>query len=113
MVFGQSGPTCSSEWEPQLASCSLSRHFKGTEFVVTDSEGSSPEANASFLVWFGSVFCFFFFFSFLNLSMMGKKAIMYTARVHNTVLKPVLGVCEGGGLSWNPFPLRVLTPTLV
>jgi hypothetical protein len=58
MVSGQSGPTCSSEWEPQLASCSFPRHFRGTEFVVTDSEDPVLKPMPGF-------FFFFFFFFFL------------------------------------------------
>lgn len=62
------GPVCSAWWEPQLTSCSLSGHFKGMEFVVADSEGSSPETNTTFCL-----FLFCFIFAFLNLAMVGKK----------------------------------------
>lgn len=80
MVFGQSATTCSSEWEPQLASSSLpSTSGALSSWSLTQRD---PVLKPMPL---------FFFLAFLNLAMVGKKGYN-TARVHNTVLKLVLGM---------------------
>lgn len=83
--------------KPQLTSCSLSWHFKGIEFVVADSEGSSPETNTTFCLFLSCVV-----FAFLNLAMAGKKG-----HSQCTQCCPEAGAgCVVWGAVIEPFPTR-------